>query len=128
MLGKQQILVVDDDAEMKLLLCDFLTRQGYNVKTASSGTAALNLLSSLPVDEAPNLVLSDVKMGSMSGIDLTKRILTEHPKLPVVLFSAFWNGELEIEALRSGARRFLRKPFPLGEIARTVNEELKKRG
>jgi len=128
MLLKPQILVIDDDADMKLLLSDFLSRQGYSVRTASSGLDAFNLLGSLPVNQLPDLVLSDVKMGSLSGIDLTKRLVSKHPNLPVVLFSVFENGELQEEALKCGARRFLRKPFRLGEIAKIVKEELKKKG
>ena len=120
----KQILVVDDDAAMTTILHDFLKRQGYSVATTSSVEGALSWLKSHP--ESPDLVLSDIKMGTASGIDLAKRLSVERPSLPVMLFSVF--DELEKEALKGGAKIFLKKPFALAELARIVGDELGRKG
>lgn len=117
----KQILVIDDDAQMTTLLLDFLQKQGYSVTTASSVEGAMNWLRSQA--KSPDLILSDVKMGTASGIDLVKRLVKERPGLPIILFSVF--EELEEEALRAGARKFLGKPFSLAELSKTVSDELR---
>lgn len=127
MLAKSKILVVDDDKEMTVLLQDFLTRQGYSVTTAASGPMALKLLHASRDPASPDLVISDVLMNPMTGIELTKQLLTEHPRLRVVLMSSFGDGEVKREALASGARAYLHKPFPLSQMAKVVKEQLTKK-
>lgn len=118
----KRLLVIEDDAAMHSILQDFLRGQGYAVNMASSASAALKLLKSLPQHRHPNLVLSDVKLGAMSGIDLCKKIASDYPQMPVVLFSVF--DQLEKEALSSGARKFLKKPFTLKTLADVLTEQL----
>ncbi len=118
----KRILVVDDDLEMNTLLKDFFKRQGYAVSAAASVTGALTYLDSLPPGSSPDLVISDVKMGRTSGMDLTKQLLIERPGLPVILFSVFEGHENE--ALESGALRFIRKPFELAKLSRIVTDLL----
>jgi len=118
----RRVLVVDDDENMNALLRDFLERNGYTVATMTSVAGALLWLHSLPADHPPDLVLSDIKMGKRSGLDLARRLKVENPELPVVLFSVL--EELQGEALKSGARRFLRKPFTLATLAQVLSEEL----
>lgn len=117
-----KLLVVEDDAAMNLILRDFLNNQGYSVITASSVTGALKSLKASRPEQRPALVLSDIMLGALTGIDLCKKVLLEYPGIPVVLFSVF--DQLETEALQSGARRFLKKPFALEALADVVNEEL----
>lgn len=109
--GAPKILVVEDDPEMKSLLRDFLSRQGYGVVTAMSGAGALRLLEGGTFDA--DLVVSDVRMAPMSGLELTRRLSSQSPDVPVVLMSAFGDAELEREALRCGAKRYVKKPFSL---------------
>ena len=118
----KRILVVDDDVAMKTLLLDFLQRQGYSVTATSSVEGALSYLNSLPTHQSPNLVVSDVKMGIASGIDLAKKLSTERPLLPVILFSVFEGHKKE--ALKNGASKFLRKPFALAVLATAIAELL----
>lgn len=118
-----KILVVEDDAAMNAILGDFLKKQGYAVTTATSATKALKILGASPPGKQPDLVLSDIKLGAISGIELTKRIRSEHPTVPVILFSIF--DHLEKEAVAVGAKRFIKKPFPLESLARILTEELK---
>ncbi len=116
----KHILVVDDDAHMTTLLRDFLQKQGYSVTTTFSVEGALTWLDSKI--NRPDLILSDVKMGAVSGIELVKKLAIERPTIPVILFSVF--EELEKEALRMGAKKFLGKPFSLGELSQAVAEQL----
>lgn len=118
----KELLVVEDDAAMNSILNDFLQRQGYAVDVVTSATGALRLLKNLPLNQRPNLVLSDVKLGAINGIDLCKRIGIEYPTIPVILFSVF--DQLEKEALSSGAKKFLKKPFTLERLADVLKEQL----
>ncbi len=117
-----RLLVVEDDAAMNMILRDFLHNQGYSVITATSVHGALRSLESIDADKLPAMVLSDVRLGSLTGFDLCRKILLDYPEIPVVLFSVF--DQLETEALKSGARRFLKKPFALEILAALLNEEL----
>ncbi len=126
MLAKSTILVVDDDQEMSSILQDFLTRQGYAVTTAPSGAMALKLIQSL-THSSPDLIISDVIMDPINGIELTKHLLIEQPKINIVLMSSFGSGEVEKEALASGAKAYLHKPFQLSQMAKVVKEHLTKK-
>lgn len=119
----KHILVVDDDIEMNGLLSDFLRRQGYQVNTSTSAAGALGYLNALPPGKSPDLIISDVQMGAASGIDLARQVSLKDSGLPIILFSVF--EEHEKEALKSGAKRFLRKPFPLADLSRMVADLLK---
>ena len=125
MSGKAQILVVDDDREMVVLLTDFLTHQGYEVATANSGKSALNTVrKNNPL--TPQLVLSDIKMSPINGLELTAALQMEHPNLPVILFSAYCDAGLAQAATQAGARVFLNKPFALTQMAELIKKELQK--
>lgn len=126
MLAKPQILVVDDDREMLTLLQDFLSRQGYEVSIANNGKNALSFFKKRDLKKIPELVLSDVKMAPVNGLELSVTLQANHPELPVILFSAFANGGLVEASAQAGARRFLRKPFALAHLATIVKEELEK--
>ena len=122
-MNRKLILVVDDDAAMSHLLRDFFVRQGYAVAVSASYVGAMSWMNSLVATQFPDLVLSDVKLGGASGIDLVRTLSAEKPSLPVILFSVF--EEVEQEALKNGARRFIRKPFSLSVLARVVDDVLK---
>lgn len=122
MQSMKKILVVEDDIAMNTILRDFLSKQGYSVTTVNSATGALSLLKSLSEKKRPDLILSDIKLGAVSGIDLVQRVTRDYPALPVVLFSVF--DQIEKEALASGAKRFLKKPFSLEKLRKVLAEEL----
>lgn len=124
MVRKQTILVVDDDYEMGVMLSDFLKKQGYAVFTAPSAVVALKMVLASP----PDLVLSDVVMGTMSGIELATKLHTERPNLPVVLFSSFENNNIVEDAKASGAKGYLKKPFSLTEVAHMIKTQLHTKG
>lgn len=119
MKDQKKILVVDDDAEMRLLLRDFLTSRGYRVTTAGNGKAALGSLG-----ENPDLVISDIHMKPMGGLELLDELRRVRPEIPVFLISAFGDAASERELKSHGARRFFPKPFRLGDVAAAVSSVL----
>jgi two-component system nitrogen regulation response regulator NtrX len=104
---KPRILVIDDDAGVRESLRMTLEYDGYQVAGAATGQEGLNLVER----EAPDLVLLDVKMPGMDGIDVLTRLHSMHETLPVVMISAHGTPSSAVEAIRKGALDFLEKPF-----------------
>jgi two-component system nitrogen regulation response regulator GlnG len=102
-----------------------LTRQGYEVSRLETSQAAIDLVLHTTTPRIPDLLLSDVKMEGLDGLELTRQLLARVPLLPVVLFSVYDGKDLEAEAKRVGARLLLKKPFPLSTLARIISEVLK---
>ena len=101
------ILVVEDDLQLRDALCLTLECAGHHVMGAADGPAALRLLER----EAFNLVVSDLRMQPMDGIELLKSIRGREPHLPVLLMTAFGDVDKAVSAMRAGACDFLLKPF-----------------
>ncbi len=101
------ILVVEDDLQLRDALCLTLECAGHHVMGAADGPAALRLLER----EAFNLVVSDLRMQPMDGIELLKVIRSREPHLPVLLMTAFGDVDKAVSAMRAGACDFLLKPF-----------------
>jgi DNA-binding NtrC family response regulator len=112
-----RILVVDDDHSQRSLLETFLNSQGYRTQAAASGEAALQLL-----DEQPfALLISDVRMPGMSGIETLRRVRQKHRLLPVLLVTAFADIRSAVAAMRDGAVNYLAKPIDLDELMASVH-------
>src|SRR5262245_14046099 len=94
-----KVLVVEDDAELRTLLAGFLGSKGFAVKVAESGDGALELLAEEPVD----LILSDVRMPGMTGIDLCRTVKERDPDIDLVLMSAYSCVRDAVEAIQLGA-------------------------
>ena len=105
--GTQSILVVDDEADIRTLLSDTLTRDGYRVVSASCGSEALELLDQTDV----GLVVADVRMPQMSGIELLGAIKAKIPQLPVIILTGYASVQNAVEAMRAGAADYVMKPF-----------------
>lgn len=113
-----EVLVVDDEAPMRHMLRLMLEREGFGVRDAGSGTEALAL-----VDAAlPDVVLTDVRMPGLGGLDLVEALSKQHPGLTLVVMSAFGSVELALEALRRGAYDYISKPFKQDEVVMTVRK------
>lgn len=113
------VVVIDDEPEMRSLLRDYLEREGCKVSEYPSATAALKALAG-PTPMPADLVITDIKMPGMTGLEFIDRVKAEHPRLPVVLITAFGSLESAIAATRKGAFDYIVKPFQLTEIRATV--------
>ena len=115
------VLVVDDDADVRTLVCELLARAGYAVSEAPNGREALRLLS----DERPDLIVLDVSMPELDGWETLERI-RELSTVPVVMLSAL-GAELEkVRALRGGADDYVTKPFGRQELLARVETVLRR--
>ncbi len=103
----ETILIVDDEKNYPMILSAVLEDAGYKAVTASSGMEALDVLDSCLVD----LVLTDVTMPGMSGIDLLENVKKIKPDLPVIIMTAHGSVEKAVDAMRKGAYTFILKPF-----------------
>ena len=110
--SKPLIVVVDDDPGQRSLLESFLSGQGYEILTASSGEMALELLE----EQRVNAVISDVRMPGISGLEMLGRIREKLPALPVLLLTAYPEIRDAVRAMRDGAVDYLEKPIDLDEL------------
>lgn len=110
------LLVVDDDESTRRLLKRGLETEGYGVECAESGESALEVLRKKPVD----VVLTDLNMSPMTGIELCQRVGDEFPDVPTIVVTAFGSLESAVETLRAGAYDFLNKPISLDVLQLAV--------
>ncbi len=102
-----KILVVDDEASLRDILHELLTEAGYTVETAPDGEAAMNRIQKEEFD----LVMTDIRMGRMSGIDLIRNLRETGCKSEVVIMTSYASIDTAIEAMKLGAYDYLMKPF-----------------
>ena len=117
------ILVVDDEAANRLALERILVREGLDVSHASDGRAALERLRSDP----PDLMLTDLKMPGMTGLELMRASKTLDPDLEVIVMTAYGTVETAVGAMKEGAWDFVTKPLRRSDIVRAVRKALEKR-
>ncbi|MCP4535563.1 MAG: response regulator transcription factor [Chloroflexi bacterium] len=118
------VMVVDDEAVARVSLAEILRLEGYQVATAASGEEALSLLNkSGPFD----LMVLDLKMPGMDGLEVTETVRDQSPGTVIVLLTAFATLETAIQAIRSGAHDYLLKPCPIPEVLESVRKGLAKR-
>lgn len=110
------ILFVDDDASLRTVVSVALTRDGHAVDTAGSGEEALALFGGKEYD----LVLQDVRMPGMDGLELLARIRALDASTPVIVMTAFSNWEVAMDAMRLGAFDYIKKPFDTDELRAAV--------
>ena len=116
----ERILIVDDDQENRELLTEALSPKGYAVVTASSGEEGCQRAE----EQEFGLVVSDIQMGAVSGIELLKWFRKQFPDVPIVLLTAFGSVETAIEAMKHGAFDYLTKPVNLDEMYVIVERAL----
>ncbi|MBW2462717.1 MAG: response regulator, partial [Deltaproteobacteria bacterium] len=107
-----RVLVVDDEENIRLVLRTLLKKHGYEVDVASSAELALDKLD----DFDPDFVLADVRMGGMSGIELTGELRARAHRATVIVMSAYGSVDLAVEAMKAGAYDYVSKPFKQDEI------------
>jgi len=116
----ETILVVDDEKNYLLVMATLLEDEGFKVLTAESGEHALKLMESAP----PDLILTDMKMPGIDGIELLSRAKAIQPELPVIMMTAFGTVEKAVEAMKRGAFDYITKPFQNEELMITVRKAL----
>jgi DNA-binding NtrC family response regulator len=107
-----RILIVDDEAPIREVLSTFLEEIGYEAHALADGESAINWLR----EEKPDLILLDVRMPGMSGLDVLKNARQLYPEMPVIMISGYADEDLAREALQEGAYDFFLKPFELSVI------------
>ena len=120
---KETLLVVDDEQDLLLLLKRSLEPDlNCTVDTALSGKEAIRIVQERPVD----LVLADIKMPDMDGLELLKQVRQEYPWLTVVLMTAYGCIELAVQAIKAGAYDFITKPFDHDSLVLTLRKALER--
>ncbi len=114
------ILVVDDDAAHRLMLATLLDEWGYRIEEAADGRLALESIQSRPVD----LVLMDMRMPNMDGIEATKAIAAYNPAIPIVIMTAYSSVATAVDAVKSGAFDYLTKPLDFDALKLTLERAL----
>ena len=116
----KKILVVDDEPSICDILEKFLKKKGYDVFRANDGKKAMALVESSPID----LIVSDIKMPGMSGVELLQKLRENGKGMPVLITTGFPTLDSAIEALKLGAYDYLTKPFHLEEIGEKIRRAL----
>lgn len=111
-----RVLVVDDELFVGDLMQEYLTLSGYSVTTASNGKDALAAFSEIK----PHIVILDIRMPGMSGMEVLKTIKQNSPETGVVMLSAYGDPETIVEALGAGADHYLQKPVNLKHLVETL--------
>ena len=119
-MDKKKILVVDDERELVMQLKAMLEGEGYDVKTAENGNIALDICQG---DES--VVITDLKMPKMSGIELLEKIKAKYPWMPVIMITGQGTIESAVKAIKNGASDYIEKPYKHEVIFNRVEKEIK---
>lgn len=117
---KANVLVIDDDYHMRIALKESLTKTGYSVFLAEDGLKAINEIGKRIFD----LVITDVKMPHLNGIELLKHIRKENPLLPVILVTAYGTIQDAVSVIKEGAFDYIQKPFSADTLYSTIKRAL----
>ncbi|MCG8635920.1 MAG: sigma-54 dependent transcriptional regulator [Desulfobacterales bacterium] len=120
MTGKHSILVVDDELSMREFLEMLLSKEGYAVSLAKNGKQALKQIKKKSYD----LVLTDIRLGDITGLDVLRAVKKEHNETVVIMISAYSTTEIAVEAMNEGAYDFVPKPFDNSELRDTIAKAL----
>lgn len=115
------ILVVDDEPQITRVLRTTLVARGYEIRVANDGEMALEIMK----DWAPNLVITDLMMPNLDGVELCKRIRTMS-QVPIIVLSVRGQERNKVEALDAGADDYITKPFSMGELQARVRAALRR--
>jgi DNA-binding NtrC family response regulator len=119
-MGKARVLVVDDEESMCNFMEIMLSKEGYEVTHTASGSEAIDLIQK----RTPDVVIADLMMPEMSGIELLSRVKKIDENINFVVMTAFASVDSAIEAMRNGAYDYITKPFKIDEIKLTLNKLL----
>ena len=114
------ILIIDDQESLRHFLERAMADAGHDVRSAGTGQDALRLFH----EQAPDIVLTDLKLPDISGIELLTRFKSETPEMPVILMTAFGEIRNAVEAMKQGAYDYLTKPVNLEQVTLVVDKAL----
>jgi DNA-binding NtrC family response regulator len=117
-----RILVVDDEKHVRVLYSRVLQKEGYAVECAASGSEAIEKLAT----ESFDLVVTDLKMNGVDGLDVVKRGKRVNQALPFILISGYGTAQTAASAAQEGADIFLMKPIDMTELKSAVKKALRK--
>ena len=118
--ARQNILIVDDEDIARTNMAHVLGKDGYGCQTAENGIAGLKVLAEEDID----LIISDLKMDHMDGLELLHEVNHSYPEIPVIMVTGFATINSAVQAMKSGAAHYLGKPVNLVELRKTVREVL----
>ncbi|MBA7696609.1 Transcriptional regulatory protein ZraR [subsurface metagenome] len=118
------ILLVDDEANVRTVFSDVLKRAGYQVKAVEDGHEAIKEVEK----NTYNLVLVDLRMPKMDGIEVLENIKKRKPELPVIIYTGYGSVTTAVEAMRKGASDYLNKPFSPEELKLVIKKALEQKG
>src|SRR4030081_422132 len=119
-MAQKSILVADDDASIRSLLRQLLTDEGYSITEAATGTEVVAQVK----ESSPDLVIMDVRMPELDGIEALSRVKATNPKTAVLIMTAFGSSNAAIRAMELGAFDYITKPFELDKISHSVKRVL----
>jgi DNA-binding NtrC family response regulator len=114
------ILLVDDEVDFIVTLAERLELRGVNARVVHDGESALKAVA----DNVPQVIVLDVMMPGMKGIEVLQKVKSEHPEVQVILLTGQGKTRDGIEGMRHGAFAYLTKPLDLEELIRTVNDAI----
>ena len=118
-----KILVIDDQRSIRNTLKDILELEGYEVELAENGKDGIEIF----LESKYDLVLSDIKMPEMDGLEVLSKIMEVHSDVPVVMISGHGNIDTAVESIKKGAYDFIEKPLDLNRLLITVKNALEKK-
>ncbi|HEY5325479.1 MAG TPA: response regulator, partial [Mucilaginibacter sp.] len=116
----KKILIIDDEVNVALLLSKFLTRNGFDVTTASTGTTGMEYLKNGDF----NLVLCDFRLEDTDGREMLKNIKTQYPKTGVIIITGYSDIKMAVELIKMGAYDYITKPLYPDEILNTITKAI----
>ena len=116
------ILVVDDEFSIREILSDVLSNEGFTIYTAENGIEALKVIQ----ESTPDLVITDMKMPKMGGMELLYQINSMRNKVITIMMTGFATVETAVEAIKKGAYDYIMKPFQFSELLRVIEHALEK--
>jgi two-component system response regulator HydG len=118
---KPKILVVDDEASHRKMIEAVLSDEGYEIKQADDGQAAIDAVEKSFFD----LILMDIRMAEVSGLEALKQIKEISPGIPIIIMTAYASVDSAVDALKSGAYDYLTKPLDIDELKILVGKALR---
>jgi DNA-binding response OmpR family regulator len=115
---KKRILIIEDDAEMRSLLMDFIVEEGFGVDSVDNGSEAFRRV----VRESFDIIITDIRMPGLTGLDILPGLKKLRPEASIIVITAFGSEEVFHKSLERGADAYLEKPIHLNKLRTLIQE------